>query len=143
MQPTPQPPNAVAVDVVATQPTDADRAAISYLGTTTDELIPPITYLVMVRLDPIPPATSMGWALYLDDFRVPKYWEYKDGVYFKVYGPQFFRDHQGKRLRFSANHTEFIDTGLVLDQATVAALPTDAAELPRQEEVLGIARPAS
>jgi hypothetical protein len=72
---------------------------------------------------------------------VPKYWEYKDGIYFKVYGQQFFRDHQGKRLRFSANGTDFIDTRLVLDQATVTALPTDAADLPRQEEVLGTARP--
>jgi hypothetical protein len=37
------------------------------------------------------------------------------GIYFKVFDPQFFQDHQGQSLRFSQNGTEFTDTGLKLE----------------------------
>jgi hypothetical protein len=138
MQP-PAPPNAAAVEVVATQPTDADNAARAHLSRTADRPLAPVTYLVKVRLDPIPPATSLGWALYVNDFRIPKYWEYKDGIYFKIFDPQFFSDHQGQALRFSHNGTEFIDTGLVLPQPDVGpqASSTEAADLPKQADALG------
>ena len=94
MQP-PTPPNAVEVEVVATQPTAADNAAIDHLTTTAGRALTPVTYLVKVRLDPMPPVTSMGWALYVDDFRIPKYWEYPEGIYFTMVDPQFFEDHRG------------------------------------------------
>jgi hypothetical protein len=137
MQP-PTPPNAVAVEVVATRPTDADNTGIAYLGKTSGRSLAPVTYLVKVRLDPMPPATSLGWALYVNDFRVPKYWQYKDGIYFKVYDPQFFSDHQGGALRFSHNGTDFVDTGLVLTQPDTIppASASDAAVLPQQADIL-------
>jgi hypothetical protein len=138
MQP-PTPPNAVALEVVAAQPTDADNAAIEHLTATTGRSLAAVTYLVKVRLDPMPPVTSLGWALYVDDFRVPKYWQYREGIYFKVYDPQFFSDHQGEALRFTHNHTDFVDTGLVLPQPDGGppASPADAADLPPQTDVLG------
>ena len=36
----------------------------------------------------------------LADTRVPKYWEYAGGIYFKVLDEEFLAAHQGERLRF-------------------------------------------
>ena len=132
------PPKAVAVEVVAAQPTDADRAAIAHLSARDSKSLPQVTYLVKVRFATMPPETSQGWALYVKDFRIPKYWAYKDGVYFKVFDPQFFQDHQGQSLRFSQNGTDFTDTRLKLaaphsDAKRSAGKP---AKLPFQDDVL-------
>jgi len=132
------PPRAVAVETAASQPTDADNAAITRLSQTAGRDLPPVAYLVKIQLETVPEATSSGWALYVGNFRIPKYWEYKDGIYFKVYDPQFFSDHAGEALRFSPDGTEFIETGLVL--ASPDIVPSSAAEmpeLPRQRDVLG------
>jgi hypothetical protein len=135
----PAPPKATAVKVVPAQPTQADRDAIRHLSAQANRAFPGAAYLVLVRLKAIPPATSEGWALYVGDLRIPKYWEYKDGIYFKVFDPQFFAEHKGERLRFSQDEKKFIDTGLRL--AAPAAAPKEAAAqrrklLPRQEDVL-------
>jgi hypothetical protein len=132
------PPKATAVEVVPAQPTDADRDAIAFLGARANRALPGAAYLVLVELKVIPPATSEGWALYVGDFRVPKYWEYKDGIYFKVFDPEFFAEHKGERLRFSQDEQKFIDTGLKLAAPAAAAKKTSAKAraLPRQEDVL-------
>jgi hypothetical protein len=130
------PPKAVAVEVVATQPTDADDAVMAGLSRAAGRDMAPIVYLVTVRLETIPAATSSGWALYVNHFRVPKYWQYKDGIYFKVYDPEFFADHAGEQLRFSPNGTEFIETGLTLTAPDVVLSPTDTDELPQQSDIL-------
>jgi hypothetical protein len=134
---TATPPHAVAVEVVAARPAGADEAAIAHLRRTTDHDIPPVAHLVLVRLEAIPPATSSGYALYVGNFRVPKYWQYRDGIYFKVYDPQFFAEHAGEPLRFSANGMEFIETGLALTipDLTAASGP-DAGDLPEQSDIL-------
>ena len=82
MQP-PEPPKITAVEVVAAQPTEADRAAIAHKGVTE----PKAVYVVKVRLQAKPPVTSMAWALYVNDELVSKYWEYADGIYFTVADP--------------------------------------------------------
>jgi hypothetical protein len=133
----PKPPQAVAVEVVAAQPTAADRATIARLSRDTGRDLAPLAYLVKIRLQSVPAATASGWALYLDDFRVPKYWEYREGIYFKVFDPQFFTDHAGEALRFSANGTEFINTGLTLAAPGVAPSPADTPDLPQQGDILG------
>ena len=130
------PPQAIAVDVVAAQPTDADSSLIARLHPAVRRDVAPAAYLILVRLESVPPATSSGWALYVNDLRIPKYWQYKDGIYFKVYDPQFLADYGGKQLRFSLNGTEFIDTGLTLSAPEIITSPTEARELPRQDEVL-------
>jgi hypothetical protein len=130
------PPQAIAVEVVATRPTDADNALIARLSQAAGRDMAPVAYFVKIRLQDIPPATSSGWALYVNDFRVPKYWQYKDGIYFKVYDPQFFADHAGEPLCFSSNGTDFIETGLTLVTADVVTPQTDARDLPRQSDVL-------
>lgn len=133
-----KPPKVVALEIVATQPTDADRRALAHLSAQTSKLLPEVTYLVRVRLAKVPPATSAGWALYVNDFRIPKYWEYKHGIYFKVFDPQFFADHQGEHLRFSHDDSKFVDTGVELPAPDSIATRTrrKAIELPPQTEFL-------
>lgn len=154
MQPQ-QPPKITAVEVVAAQPTAADSAAIAHLSAQTNRSLSQVVYVVKVELSVKPPATSMAWALYVNDVLIPKYWEYKDGIYFTVIDPQFFADHKGKRLRFSQNGIDFYDTGIKLPApaapaarstskrtgtkskgAKTKATSTRAARLPTQDEVL-------
>lgn len=131
------PPNAVAVEVVRARPTAADNAAIAHLGREAGRELAPVAHLVLVRLETIPPATGSGYALYVGDFRVPKYWEFRDGLYFKVYDPQFFTEHAGQPLRFSANGTDFVETSLVLAASDLDRFDAaDIDDLPEQGDVL-------
>jgi hypothetical protein len=75
------PPRAVAVEAAASRPTDADNAAISRLSQAAGRDLPPVAYLVKIQLETVPEAMSRGWARYVGNFRIPKYWEYKDGIY--------------------------------------------------------------
>jgi hypothetical protein len=131
-------PKATAVEVVPAQPTQVDREAIAHLSAQANRALPGAAYLVLINLEAIPPATSEGWALYVGDLRIPKYWEYKDGIYFKVFDPQFFAEHKGERLRFSQDERKFIDTGLKLSAPASASKTASAKarKLPRQEDVL-------
>src|SRR5215467_14879759 len=107
----PKPPKITGVEVIAAQPTEADRAAIAHLSTQSNRSLPQVVHVVKVRLQTKPPATSMAWALYVNDVLIPKYWEYDEGIYFTVLDPQFFADHKRKRLRFSQNGVDFYDSG--------------------------------
>ena len=120
MQP-PAPPKITGVEVVAAQPTEADSAAIARLSAETNRSLPPVPFVVKVRVKTKPPVTSMAWGLYVNDVLIPKYWEYEDGIYFTVLDPQFFSDHKGKRLRFSQNGIDFFDTGMKLPAPTAPA----------------------
>jgi len=117
----PKPPKITGVEVIAAQPTEADRAAIAHLSAQSNRSLPQVVHVVKVRLQTKPPATSMAWALYVNDVLIPKYWEYDEGIYFTVLDPQFFADHKGKRLRFSQNGVDFQDTGMKLPAPTAPA----------------------
>jgi hypothetical protein len=129
------PPKATAVEVVAAQPTEADRAALAHLRARDNKELAEVAYLVKVRFESMPTATAHGWALYVDGYRVPKYWAAKDGIYFKVFDPAFFAEHDGHTLRFSMDGTTFIDTGLKLEKPKPHAVPS-APPLPTQADVL-------
>ena len=140
MQP-PKPPKVTAVEIIPAQPTEADSAALAHLSALADKALPQVAYVVKVQLKTKPAATSMGWALYVNDVLIPKYWEYKDGIYFTVLDPEFFAEHKGKRLRFSQNGVDFHDTGMKLAAPTTPAAGRSkskgkAARLPSQTEVL-------
>ena len=141
----PAPPKITGVEVVAAQPTEADRAAIAQLSAETNRSLPQVAYVVKVPLKTKPPATSMAWALYVNDVLIPKYWEYDEGIYFTVLDPQFFADHKGKRLRFSQDGVNFHDTGIKLPAPTAPAAASKSkskvaksktARLPLQADVL-------
>jgi hypothetical protein len=132
------PPKVTKVEVVATRPTAADSAAIAHLSARERKSLPEVTYLIKVHFETLPQVTSHGWALYVNDFRIPKYWAYKDGIYFKVFDREFFHDHREKSLRFSPNGTDFIDTGVKLPALPleVQNLTEKLPELPFQDDVL-------
>ena len=112
--PQSNPPKVVKVEVVATRPSAADSAAIAHLAARDRNSLPEVAYLVKIQLETIPLAASHSWALYVNDFRIPKYWAYKDRIYFKVFDREFLEAHHGQALRFSPNGTDFIDTGVKL-----------------------------
>ena len=135
----PVPPKVTAVEVAAAQPTEADSAAIAHLSAAARKSIEPVAYLVKVRLKAKLPYTSSGWALYVGKTRIPKYWEYEHGIYFKVLDPQFFADHKGEKLRFTQDEVKFVDTGVKLSQPAAAGIKkarTGASRLPAQADVL-------
>jgi hypothetical protein len=141
----PKPPKITGVEVIAAQPTEADSAAIAHLSAKSNRSLPQVVHVVKVRLQTKPPATSMAWALYVNDVLIPKYWEYDEGIYFTVLDPQFFADHKGKRLRFSQNGVDFQDTGMKLPAPTAPATASKSkrkgaksktARLPLQADVL-------
>ena len=137
MQPS-TPPKVIAVEVLAAQPTEADSAAIVHLSAEASRLLPQVAYVIKIQFKTKPPVTSQGWALYVNDFRIPKYWEYEHGIYFKVFDSQFFADHKGQQLRFSQNGIDFIDTGIKLagPAPTTAKSRGNAGRLPLQADVL-------
>ena len=135
MQPS-IPPKVIAVEVVTAQPTEADRATIAHLSAETSRFLAQVAYVIKLRFQTKPPVTSHGWALYVNDFRIPKYWEYEHGIYFKVFDPQFFADHKGQKLRFSLNGTNFIDTGKKLAVPPATTSKGKGVRLPPQAEVL-------
>lgn len=122
MQP-PNPPQIAAVDIV---PAQADSMALTHLSAHAGASVPQVAWVVKVKLKARLPATSLGWALYVNDVRIPKYWEYEDGIYFTVIDPNFLAKHKGERLRFSHDGVEFHDTGVKLPGAPVSATPVAA-----------------
>jgi hypothetical protein len=139
-------PRVVSAEVVATRPTAADTAMIAGLAADGGAPLREVAYIVKIQLREIPAATGLGWALYAGEVRIPKYWEYPGGIYFKVLDPQFLVEHRGKPLRFSQNGQEFVDTGVKLPGpgGPTAKRGAGLPALARQEDVLkgeGGARP--
>ena len=132
------PPKVIAVEVLTAQPTEADSAVIAHLSAEAGRVLPDVAYVVKTRFKTKPPVTSQGWALYVGDLRIPKYWEYEHGIYFKVFDSQFFADHKGQKLRFSQDGIHFIETGVKLPAPGAAAAKSrgKAGRLPRQADVL-------
>jgi hypothetical protein len=132
------PPKVVSVEVVATQPTEADRAMIAQLGADVRRSLPELAFIVKLQLEIIPPATGQGWALYVGDLRIPKYWEYPGGIYFKILDATFLAEHQRESLRFSQNGRDFVDTGVKLPGpgAPYARRAAGTRRLPLQVDVL-------
>ena len=141
------PPRIAAVEVIASQPTEADRGVIAHLSALASAPLPEVAYLVKIAFEEMPPVTSQGWALYVNDVLIPKYWEYNDGIYFTILDPQFFAEHKGKRLRFSQNGVDFYDSGVKLPAPAAAskskskaakskAAKSKTARLPLQADVL-------
>jgi hypothetical protein len=132
------PPKVVSAEVVAAQPTEADTPMIARLSTELNRRLPATAFIVKIRLENIPEPTGDGWALYVGDTRIPKYWEYPGGIYFKVFDQTFLADHQGEPLRFSHNHQDFVKTGVNLPGPEMARATTRTAtrSLPLQSDVL-------
>src|SRR5262249_38305301 len=132
------PRKVVAVEVVASQPTDSDRHVLAHLKARDNAPLADVAFLVKIQFEELPPVTSHGWGLYVSDERIPKYWAYKDGIYFKVFDPKFFVEHDRQPIRFSMNGVDFIDTGkkLVGPKPKALKAAADTSKLPLQADVL-------
>jgi hypothetical protein len=132
------PPKVVSAAVVAAQPTDADTPMIARLSTELNRRLPATAFIVKIQLEKTPEPAGDGWALYVGDTRIPKYWEYPGGVYFKVFDESFLADHQGEPLRFSHNDKDFVNTGVNLPGPGVdrASAGTGTRSLPLQSDIL-------
>lgn len=131
-------PKVVSVEVVPARPTETDKTMIAQLAAATRRPITDTAFIVKIALDRIPPPTARGWALYVGETRIPKYWEYPGGIYFKVLDEEFLAEHQRQKLRFSENGVDFIDTGVKLPapEASRAGRAAKVRSLPPQSEVL-------
>jgi hypothetical protein len=133
------PPKVVSAEVVATQPTAGDSPMIARLSTELNRSLPEAAFIVKIELEQLPEPTGDGWALYVGDTRIPKYWEYPGGIYFKVFDPAFLEEHQGEPLRFSHDGVTFVKTGvrlLAAQQAATVRGARAARALPTQADVL-------
>lgn len=131
------PPKVVSAEVVAAQPTDADKSLLARLATELQRRLPASAFIVKIRLDRVPEPTGDGWALYVGDTRIPKYWEYAGGIYFKVFDDTFLTEHQGEPLRFSHDDRTFVNTGVTLPgPGARATAARGARRLPLQSAVL-------
>lgn len=139
MQP-PKPPKVTAVELIPAHPTEADSAAIAHLSAITNRALPQAVHVVKVRLQSKPEATSMAWALYVGDTRIPKYWEDEEGIYFTVLDAHFLDEHKGQRLRFSADGVDFVDTGMTLPAPGAAAKAKPKAAAKRTRKAAAKAR---
>jgi hypothetical protein len=122
------PPKIVAVEVVASQPTDSDRSVMAHLKARDNTLLEDVAYLVKIQFEEIPPVTSHGWALYVGNERVPKYWAYKGGIYFKVFDPNYFVEHDGQLIQFSTDGVELIDSAKKLVRPKTNVMKAAAAK---------------
>lgn len=131
-------PKVVSAEVVAAQPTEGDKPMLAGLSAEVGRRLPPEAFIVKIRLEEIPEPTGSGWALYVGDTRIPKYWEYPGGIYFKVLDQAFLDEHRGEPLRFSLNDQKFVNTGVKLPgpAAPRAAAARRARRLPEQSAVL-------
>jgi hypothetical protein len=140
-------PNVVSVEVIPAQPKPADLKNIGHIAETEGVPLDPVAYVVKITLETMPPVTSQGFELYLDDYRVRNYRSFQHGIYFKVFNPRFFTKHGGKQIRYCLAGERFQDTGFRLPRGkphpSTRAVPQPAETasrslepLPSQEEVL-------
>lgn len=134
-------PTVSTVEVVATQPTAADVRNIENLRLTAESQIDNVAYIVKLDLDNIPEISSLGFNIYVGEFRIRKYSGCRGGIYFKVYDPQFFSEYGGQNIRFSIDGITFQDSGQRLpevgDRSSLLRTDSELSSLPSQEEVLG------
>lgn len=134
-------PEVSAVEIVATQPTEADLRSIENMRLTEDSQIRNVTYIIKLDLENIPEISSLGFNVYVGEFRVRKYSGCRGGIYFKIYDPLFFSEHAGQNIRFSIDGITFQDSGQRLpevdDMSSRSLADSDLGSLPTQKQVLG------
>ncbi len=130
-----------SIEVRPAQPKAADSRKIRYVGGTKDRSPEDIVYIVKLFMGDLEPLyRSLGFRLFVGDKEIEKYAGFKNGIYFKVFDPDFLAENAGKKVRFTTDGVEFIDTGASFPDYSVDAQTTDkaalASGLPSQEEVL-------
>src|SRR4051812_42507056 len=97
--PAAQAPEVDAVRVVAAEPDRADRRALSHLRSAKARPIDDVVYIVKIYTKRKIASAGRGFALYVGDVPIPKYWRFAGGIYFTAHDPDFVAGLAGKEIR--------------------------------------------
>jgi hypothetical protein len=123
------------------QPEEADLRKIHHYALEKGADAEEVSYIVKLYIKTPLPQDGMGVELYVGDVQIRRYFQFKNGIYFKVNDRQKLSTLRGKEVRFHRPGTdEFINTGVKFpadEKAEVMPLKaTSTPQLPTQEEVL-------
>jgi len=132
-------PQLKSAEAVAVLPERADTARLEYIHRGMNEPPPRAMFVVKLYLQEHLPATGQGFALYIDNEWIRKYFAFIGGIFFNVYTLDFFTKHAGAMIRFTSDHETFQDSGVRLPALAGnadAALQADSSALPTKRQAL-------
>lgn len=103
---------ALSINIVPAAPSDWDMENINLINEQEGTNKSGTVFLVEIDLEGDIPATATAVDLYLNEYKVRKYYQTTGGIGFKVYNPRFLLKHSNKNIRFVINNDEVIETGL-------------------------------
>lgn len=128
-----------AIQLLPARPEMADLRKIQHYATATGSEIAEVSYLVKLYTENSLPQNSLGVELYVGDQLIRQYFQFKNGIYFKVNDPQQLAALQGQEVRFRRRGSEeVIHTGIRVPEVEIdrSLRATDSAVLPTQTEAL-------
>ena len=103
-----------SITVTAVQPERADTRRLDYLRATANVPVENHYYIVKLYLEtPLAESGDMI-RLFVGQEAIPKYSGFIGGLYFKVYDPEFFDQHEGDTIYVSIDGSTLTDTHAVL-----------------------------
>ncbi len=109
-----QNPVVTSVEIVPAQPDPADRKVLAFQRASNNRPLEDIAYVVKLFLAEALPPTGAGFALFLDETRIPRYSGFDGGIYFTVHDPQFLANHAGTAIQFKHDAGQMIKTQTLL-----------------------------
>lgn len=142
-------PQITNIQVVAAQPNTLDARNIEFLQNSQGASLDGAAYIVKIYLDKALPVMAQSFDLYVDERLIRKYSIFSQGIYFKVYDPNFFSNHGGKKVELRLND-DVLPENVSSSTGSAPILPNRAENspttlrftvksiqnLPTQEEVL-------
>ncbi len=127
-----------SIQLLPTRPEVADLRKIQHYAAASGSEMEEVSYLVKLYTGDSLPQNSLGVELYVGDRLIRQYFQFKNGIYFKVNDPQQLAALQGQEIRFRRRgEEEFIPTGIRVPEAADRPLRApNLTELPTQAEAL-------
>lgn len=128
-----------AIQLLPARPEMADLRKIQHYATVAGSEIEAVSYLVKLYTGNSLPQDSLGVELYVGDQLIRQYFQFKNGIYFKVNDPQQLVALRGQEVRFRRRgDEELIHTGIRVPEAEAnrPLAATDTTTLPTQAEAL-------
>lgn len=127
------------IQLLPARPEVADLRKIQHYAAATGAEMEEVSYLVKLYTGNSLPQDSLGVELYVGDRLIHQYFQFKNGIYFKVNNPQQLEALRGQEVRFRRRgDQEFIHTGIRVPAAesdrplrapNLEGLPTQAEAL--------------
>ncbi|MFM7448300.1 MAG: hypothetical protein ACKO24_06865 [Leptolyngbyaceae cyanobacterium] len=129
-----------AIQLLPAQPEAADLRKIHHLAAATETPIQEVSYIIKLYTGSSLPQNSLGVELYVGNQPIRQYFQFKNGIYFKVNNPDQLAALQGQEVRFRRpGLDQFVNTGIqvpIMEAGDRRSLLEPAAQLPSQAEVL-------